>query len=390
MSDIYQESLALHEQLKGKVEVVSKIKVTTPEQLSLVYSPGVAQPCRAIAEDQSKVYDLTWKQSSVAIISDGSAILGLGNIGPAAGLPVMEGKAMLFNQFAGINAVPLCIETSSPQEIIDFCCAVAPTFGGINLEDIKAPECVMIEQAVQKRLAIPVFHDDQHGTAIVVLAGLINACKLTKRDLKASRIVISGTGAAGSAIIRMLHEYGATHITCFNQFGNVVAAKRDSYDFVVQEICGYIIDQPEISLTQAMNKADIFVGVSAGNILSEHQVASMNDDAIVFAMANPQPEIEYDLAKQANARIVGTGRSDYPNQINNVLAFPGIFKGALRVRAKGINQAMKLAAAHAIAGLIADEELSDTNIVPSVLDPRVADTVAAAVESSAQATGMCA
>lgn len=386
--DIYQKSLALHQQLKGKIEIKTTMNVETRDDLSLVYSPGVAQPCREIQKDFRVIDDVTWRQNTVAVVSNGSAVLGLGNIGPEAGLPVMEGKAMLFKAFANINALPLCIRASSPEEVIAFCKALEPSVGGINLEDIKAPECVLIEEACQKELSIPVFHDDQHGTAIVVLAGLLNACKLVGKSLESLSVVVSGTGAAGSAIIKLLYASGVRHLKAFNQNGVVDKKFRDQYDAVVQGVCDCLSDEVSATYEEALVGADCFIGVSVADLLSVEWVKKMNHDAIIFAMANPSPEISYDLAKQAGVRIMGTGRSDYPNQINNVLAFPGIFRGALDAHASTINEPMKLAAAYAIASLVSDEQLSDTMIVPSVLDERVALAVAQAVAQTARETGV--
>lgn len=386
MDKVYLDALELHEKHSGKIKIENKIDVDSLEVLSRVYSPGVAQPCLEIKENVNEVYKYTWKSNSVAVVSNGTAVLGLGNIGPEAGLPVMEGKAMLFNKMANIDAVPLCINAHTAQEVIDFCKAIAPTFGGINLEDIKAPECVYIENELVKALNIPVFHDDQHGTAIVTLAGLINAAKIVGKNLQDCRVVVNGAGAAGSAIVKMLSGYGIQQISCFNSKGILNPNNRENYDFVSQEICDHVENLGDISLREALIGADIFVGVSIGNILTKENVASMAKDAIVFAMANPTPEINYDLAKEAGARVVGTGRSDYPNQINNVLAFPGIFRGALDSKALSINMEMKLAAALAIANCIADNDINEENIVPSALDANVATIVAQAVMEAALKT----
>ena len=389
MNNLKDKALSLHQELKGKIEIQNKMDVSTLDQLSLLYSPGVAEPCLKIKEDVQEVYDYTWKGNTVAVISNGTAVLGLGDIGPEAGLPVMEGKSMLFKAFSGLNAIPLVIDTKNPEEVIRFCQMVAPTFGGINLEDIKAPECVYIEQELKKTLDIPVFHDDQHGTAIVVLAGLINAYRLLSKDLKDSKIVVSGTGSAGSSIIRMLHTYGAKNIYAINQDGVVEPQKSDSYDSVVQEVCKYLsAPQGEETLSDLLKDADVFIGVSVGNILKKEDIQKMNSDAVVFAMANPVPEISYVDAKEAGARIVGTGRSDTPNQVNNVLAFPGIFKGALAVRATAITEEMKIAAAYGIASLIEEENLTEENIIPSALDKRVAERVAEVVAEKAIELGV--
>lgn len=371
------EAILLHEQLKGKIEVTTKSNSFSKKDLSLLYSPGVAEPCLEIEKNPDYAYETTWKGNTVAVVSDGTAVLGLGNIGALASLPVMEGKAMLFKAFADVNAVPIVLNTKSSDELISIVTAMAPTFGGINLEDIKAPECVYIERELKRTLNIPVFHDDQHGTAIVVMAGLINACKLTGRTLADTKIVVSGTGAAGSSIIKMLHEAGVRKIYGTNSKGIVSKAKYDSYDFLVKELTEVLNDDVE-TIQEAFIDADIFIGVSAPGIISQEMVRSMSKDPIIFALANPDPEITYDDAKAAGARVVGTGRSDYPNQVNNVLAFPGIFKGALEARVPQITEKMKWAAAYAIASLV-EEDLSETHIMPDPMDPRLADTVAKAI-----------
>ncbi len=373
-----REAIKLHEKLKGKIEISNKIKNMNKDDLSLLYSPGVAEACIEISHDETRAKELTWRNNAVAVVSDGSAVLGLGNIGALASLPVMEGKAMLFKGFADVNAVPLVLNTQDPDEIIHFCRMLEPSFGGINLEDIKAPECVYIERELKKHLNIPVFHDDQHGTAIVVMAGLINACKLTNRDLKNTKVVVSGTGAAGSSIINMLHDYGVRNIYASNVDGIVTKAKEANYDFVVKDLAKIVKDDVD-TMQEAFVNADIFIGVSAANIVSKDMVKSMNKDPIIFAMANPNPEITYEDAKEAGAKVVGTGRSDYPNQVNNVLAFPGIFKGALEIGADDITESMKWAAAEAIASLV-EEDLSDTNILPDAMHPKLAQTVSNAVK----------
>ncbi|AYV34750.1 NAD(P)-dependent malic enzyme [Erysipelothrix rhusiopathiae] len=389
MNHLKEASLELHQKLQGKIEVNNKQSVTTQEDLSLLYSPGVAEPCLEIKKNKDKVYDYTWKGNTVAVISNGSAVLGLGDIGAEAGLPVMEGKAMLFKAFSGLNAIPLVLDAQTPEAIISFCEMVAPSFGAINLEDIKAPECVFIEEALQKSLSIPVFHDDQHGTAIVVLAGLMNACRLVGKTLSESKVVISGTGAAGSAIIKMLYAYGVRDIYAMNSQGIISTTQSYEDDAVVADLCQYLSDDMgSKTLHDLLVDADIFIGVSIANLLTAQDIVVMNEDAIVFALANPNPEIPYDEAIKGGARVVGTGRSDYPNQINNVLAFPGIFKGAMSVRATEINASMKLAAAQAIASLIPTEELKETYIIPSVLDPRVVDAVSQAVAEKAIETGI--
>ncbi|QIK68957.1 NADP-dependent malic enzyme [Erysipelothrix sp. HDW6C] len=389
MNTLKERSLALHKKLKGKVEVKNKMEVTSLDDLSLLYSPGVAEPCLEIKADISKVYDYTWKGNTVAVVSNGTAVLGLGDIGPEAGLPVMEGKSMLFKAFSNVNAVPIMLDTKDSDEIIKAVKLMAPTFGGINLEDIKAPECVYIEQELKKQLNIPVFHDDQHGTAIVVMAGLFNAFKLLNKDLKDAKVVVSGTGAAGSSIIRMLHAYGVKNIMATNSTGVVNPKNSSEYNFVVQELCNYLMPtKDEKTLSDALVDADVFIGVSMANIVSQDDVKSMNKDAVVFALANPNPEIPYDDAIAAGARIAGTGRSDYPNQVNNVLAFPGIFQGALQVRATEINEAMKLAAAEGIASMIDDKDITETNILPNALNKDVSNIVAASVARKAIETGV--
>lgn len=371
------EAILLHETLRGKIEVTPKLKDVDKHDLSLLYSPGVAEPCLEIVENPERVYDTTWKGNVVAVVSDGTAVLGLGDIGPLAALPVMEGKAMLFHAFAGVNAVPIVLNTKNPDEIISICRALEPSFGGINLEDIKAPECVYIENELRKHLKIPVFHDDQHGTAIVVMAGLINACEITGRDLKDCKVVVSGTGAAGSSIIKMLHNHGVTSVYGSNIDGIVSKSKQDNYDFVVKELSEFLCDDAS-NLEEAMVNADVFIGVSAPNIVSQEMVRSMNVDPIIFALANPNPEITYHDAKAAGAKVVGTGRGDYPNQVNNVLAFPGIFKGVLEARAPQITEEMKWVAAEAIAKLVQDD-LSEDNILPDAMHPHLAQSVSEAI-----------
>lgn len=389
MSDVYQESLALHKKTKGKLEVSLKVPLEKPEDLSLAYTPGVAQPCREIAKDKNEVYNYTWKGNSVAVVTDGTAVLGLGDIGPEAGLPVMEGKSILFKKFAGIDAIPLCLNTKDPQEIINIVKAIAPTFGGINLEDISAPRCVEIERTLKKELDIPVFHDDQHGTAIVVTAALVNALKVVHKKPEEITVVVSGTGAAGSSIINMIHDLGVKEIYGFNINGIVLKEDYDKYDFLTQELTAITNSaNKRMTMKEAMTEADVFIGVSAPGLLTQDMVRSMKKDPIVFAMANPEPEIKYHDAIEAGVRIMGTGRSDYPNQINNVLAFPGLFRGSLDVHAKAITEGMKLAAAKGLAGLITEEELKEDYIIPSALDPRVAKTVAKAVAEEAEKEGV--
>ena len=389
MNDVYQEALALHELTKGKLGIVSKVPLDKKEDLSLAYTPGVARPCMEIAKDVANAYKYTWKANSVAVVTDGTAVLGLGDIGPTAALPVMEGKAILFKQFGDIDAIPICLDTKDPQEIINIVKAIAPTFGGINLEDISAPRCVEIERTLKEELDIPVFHDDQHGTAIVVTAGLINALKLVKKEAKDIRVVVSGTGAAGSSIIKMIKQLGVNEIYGFNLNGVVLKEDMEQYDFLTKELA--LITNPQnkrLTMEEALVGADVFIGVSAPGILSKEMVSSMNKEAIVFAMANPEPEIKYQDAIDAGVRVMGTGRSDFPNQINNVLAFPGLFRGALDVRASKINEEMKMAASIGLASLVSEEELSETYIIPSAMDTRVASVVAASVSRVAIETGV--
>ena len=380
-------SLKFHEEHKGKIEVVSKTELKTRDDLSIEYTPGVAAPCRKIAENREDVYKYTAKGNLVAVVTDGTAVLGLGDIGPEAGLPVMEGKAILFKQFADVDAFPICLDTKDTDEIVETVCRIAPTFGGINLEDIAAPRCFEIERKLKERLNIPVFHDDQHGTAIVLLAALINALKVVKKNIADIRIVINGAGSAGTAIGRLLMEYGAKNVV-FCDINGILTEETALND--AQKDLAKITNPEHLrgTLKDAMNGADVFIGVSVGNIVTLEMVKSMNHDACVFPMANPTPEIMPDLAREAGARIVGTGRSDFPNQINNLLVFPGIFRGALDVRAREINEDMKLAAAEAIASLIKEEELGDENIIVSVFHPEAAKTVAKAVADVAVREGI--
>ena len=379
MSDIYQKALEAHALWKGKLRIEINAPVSNREELSLAYTPGVAEPCRAIQKNPEKVYDYTWVGNTVAVITDGTAVLGLGDIGPKASLPVMEGKCALFKAFAGIDAIPIALDTKDPDELIQIIKALAPSFGGINLEDISAPRCVQIERALKSQLDIPVFHDDQHGTAIVVSAALINALKLVNKEMASIKLVVSGAGAAGSAILFMLRNLGVKNIVAFRKEG--VILKDDKHDFLTKELTEFTNpEQTDMTLAEALVGADVFIGVSAPRLLHSDMVKSMNKDAIIFALANPEPEIDYRIAKEAGARVVATGRSDYPNQINNVLVFPGIFKGALRSRAKQITESMKISAAVAIASLISFDELSDEYIIPSAFDARVAEAVSKAVE----------
>ena len=383
-----EKALKLHEEWNGKLETVSKTPVKSREDLALAYTPGVAEPCKVIAQDKEAAYKYTMKANTVAVVSDGSAVLGLGNIGPYAAMPVMEGKAVLFKEFGGINAVPICLDTQDTEEIIKAVTYLAPGFGGINLEDISAPRCFEIEERLKATLDIPVFHDDQHGTAIVVLASIINALKGVGKKKEDCKVVVNGAGSAGVAITRLLLTYGFPYIVMCDKVG-IVSRDTEGLNWMQQKMTEVTNPKNETgSLADAMKGADIFVGVSAPGIVTEEMVASMNKDAILFAMANPVPEIMPDLAKKAGARVVGTGRSDFPNQVNNVVAFPGIFKGALSVRARDINPQMKMAAAKAIAGLIPEDELNEENILPKAFDPRVAPAVADAVAQAARESGV--
>lgn len=371
----------LHKQWNGKLETVSKTPVKSREDLSYAYTPGVAEPCKVIAENKEEAYAYTMKANTVAVVSDGSAVLGLGNIGPYAAMPVMEGKAVLFKEFGGVNAVPICLDTQDTEEIIKAVTYLAPGFGGINLEDISAPRCFEIEERLKATLDIPVFHDDQHGTAIVVLAGIINALRLTGKRREDCRVVVNGAGSAGVAITKLLLSYGFPSITMCDRLG-IIGPDYPNLNWMQQEMTKVTnLKRASGTLADAMKGADIFVGVSAPNIVTPEMVSSMNQDAILFAMANPEPEILPKLAKAAGARVVGTGRSDFPNQVNNVVAFPGIFKGALEGRAAQITEEMKLAAANAIASLVSDSELHEDFIMPEAFDPRVAQVVSQAVKS---------
>lgn len=388
--DVNERALKLHEQHRGKIEVISKVPVKTREDLNLAYTPGVAEPCRRIHENENDVYKYTSKGNMVAVVSDGSAVLGLGNIGAKAALPVMEGKAILFKSFAGVDAFPICLDTQDVDEIVKTVKLIAPAFGGINLEDIAAPRCFEIEEKLKKELDIPVFHDDQHGTAVCVLAGLINAHKIVKKDLKESTIVINGAGAAGIAIGKILLSYGVKNLYMVDRNGIINKNQPETMlNWAHEEIAQVTnADLKQGSLKDALKGADAFIGVSRPGLVTKEMVATMNKGAIIFAMANPTPEIFPDEAKAGGAAIVGTGRSDFPNQVNNVLVFPGLFKGALAVRAKEINEPMKLAAAMALADIIPENELNDTNVLPFALDPRVADIVAQAVAKAARETGV--
>lgn len=373
------EPLLFHEKLQGKISTEAKCSVKSKEDLAVAYTPGVAMPCKEIAKDPNLAYRYTIKSNTIAIVSDGSAVLGLGNIGPLAAMPVMEGKAVLFKEFGGVNAFPICLDTQDTDEIIETVVRIAPAFGGINLEDISAPRCFIIEEELKKRLNIPVFHDDQHGTAIVVLAGIINALKIVNKQKENCRIVVNGSGSAGVAITKLLLNYGFKDIIMCDTSG-ILSKNSKRLNQVKEEMIKITNPSGKTgTLSDALFGADIFIGVSAPDMVTAEMVASMNKDAIIFAMANPVPEIMPDIAKAAGARIVGTGRSDFPNQINNVVAFPGIFKGALLGHAPQITEKMKLAAALAIAGLVSDDELNEEYIMPQPFDPNVADVVAKAV-----------
>ena len=375
-----EKALQMHKEWNGKLETTAKAHVNSREDLAIAYTPGVAEPCKVIAKDPEAAYPYTMKANTVAVVSDGSAVLGLGNIGALAAMPVMEGKCVLFKEFGGVNAVPICLDTQDTEEIIRSVVNIAPAFGGINLEDISAPRCFEIETRLKELLNIPVFHDDQHGTAIVVLAGIINALKVTGKKKEDCRVVVNGAGSAGVAITKLLLTYGFPHITMCDING-IISKDSPDLNWMQKEMTKVTNLEGRIGLlADALKGADIFVGVSAPNIVTPEMVASMNQDAILFAMANPVPEIMPDLAKAAGAKVVGTGRSDFPNQVNNVVAFPGIFKGALEGRATQITEEMKLAAANAIAGLVPEEELNENNILPEAFDPRVAETVSKAIK----------
>lgn len=379
-----KKALELHKNLKGKIEVISKVKIENPNDLTLSYTPGVAAPCLEIKNNKNDVYKYTSKGNMIAVISDGSAVLGLGDIGPYAGIPVMEGKAILFKRFANIDAVPICLDTKDCDEIIKTIVNISPSFGGINLEDISAPRCVYIERKLKELLDIPVFHDDQHGTAIVIGAAIINGCKLSGKSIDSLTVVISGTGAAGSSIARHLKKLGVKKIYAYNLQGVVDKDKYETYDFLIKELIDdCIIDSKEHNdntLASLIKDADCFIGVSAPNIVTKEMIKSMNTNPFVFALANPNPEISYNDAKEAGAYIIGTGRSDYPNQVNNILAFPGIFRGALDSRTKSITDEIKIAASYAIADVISENELTPAYIIPSPFDERVVPSVAKAVK----------
>ncbi|MBW9145662.1 NAD-dependent malic enzyme [Clostridium sp. CM028] len=383
----FVESLKLHEKHTGKIEVISKIKIQTNDDLALAYTPGVAEPCKKIYENVENVYKYTSKGNMVAVVTDGTAILGLGDIGPEAGLPVMEGKAILFKEFGNVDAFPICLDTKDVDEIVRTIQLISPGFGGINLEDISAPRCFEIEEKLKKILDIPVFHDDQHGTAIVVLAGLINACKVVGKKLENLKVVVNGAGSAGTAISKLLLSSGVKNLIVCDKVGVLYRGMAiiDDAKTALTEITNP--ENIKGSLSDALVGADVFIGVSAPGIVTPEMVKSMNKDSIVFGMANPTPEIMPDEAKKAGARVCGSGRSDFPNQVNNVLVFPGLFRGALDVRAKEINEEMKLAAAYAIANYIKDEDLNENNVIPSALDRGVATKVAEAIAKAAKETG---
>ena len=387
-----EESLELHRKNHGKLEIRSKVRIKNKEDLSLAYTPGVAYACKEIEADKEKAYEYTSKANMVAVISDGSAVLGLGNIGPYGAIPVMEGKSILLKELAGVDSIPICLNTQDVEEIIRTCKILEPTLGAINLEDISAPRCVTIERRLIEEMDIPVFHDDQHGTSIIVAAAFLNIARFTKRKLSDLTLVMSGTGAAGSMVAKMLKKIGVGKIYAYDITGVIDKKKYDSYNFLIKELIDQgIYDTPvnhDGTLASILKGADAFVGVSAPNLVTKEMVKTMNDKPIIFAMANPTPEIAYEDAKEAGAYIVGSGRSDYPNQINNVLAFPGLFKGALAVRARKINEEMKLAAAYAIANIIKDDELTCDYIVPDPFDPRVAEAVSKAVGEAAIKTGV--
>lgn len=388
MENLEQRALELHEKLQGKISTELKTSLETKEDLSLVYSPGVAEPCKKIAENVENVYKYTGKANTIAVVSDGTAVLGLGDIGPEAALPVMEGKCCLFKKFGQVNAIPIVVDSKVTEEIIRLVKLISPGLGGVNLEDISAPRCIEIEKRLKEELNIPVFHDDQHGTAIVTIAGLINSLKLVGKNPKDCTVVISGVGAAGSSIIHMLIDFGIDNIYAFNSKG--LLNKNQNYTNQLYKELSEITNKnaEDLSIEEAMTRADIFIGVSVPDKINKEMVKSMKKDPIIFAMANPNPEINYNDAKEAGARVVGTGRSDYPNQVNNVLAFPGLFKGALQAHASKISEEMKIAAAKAIASLISDEELNEEYVIPSPFDQRVAEVVAKAVADEAKKQGL--
>ncbi|WP_313341884.1 malic enzyme-like NAD(P)-binding protein [Sedimentibacter sp.] len=384
-----EDALKLHKDNQGKLNLMSKVPVTDKVSLSLAYTPGVAEPCKEIHNDVNLVYDYTSKGNLVAVVSDGTAVLGLGDIGAYAAIPVMEGKAVLFKEFGGVDSFPICVKTKNPDEIVNIVEMIEPVFGGINLEDISAPRCFEIERKLKERLSIPVFHDDQHGTAIIVLAGLMNALRITKKKMEDLVIVINGSGAAGVAIAKIILNIGVKGMLMVDRTGIIYKGREKGMNWAKEELAEVTNkDNKKGSLADALIGADVFIGVSEANIVTEEMVKSMNNDAIIFAMANPIPEIDPELAKKAGARVVGTGRSDYPNQINNVLAFPGVFRGTFDVRATTINEEMKLAAAKALSELISDEELAEDYIIPMPFDKRVRPAIAEAVAKAARSTGV--
>lgn len=384
-----EDALHMHQAKQGKLEVSAKVEVKNAQDLSLAYSPGVAEPCKVIHEHPEMVYEYTMKGNMVGVVTNGTAVLGLGNIGPTASLPVMEGKAVLFKSFAGVDAFPITLDTTDVDKIVETVKLLAPTFGGINLEDIAAPQCFEIEERLKKELDIPVFHDDQHGTAIVTVAGLVNALKIVNKEMKDLKIVLNGAGAAGIAITKLLYSYGVTNMIMCDTKGAIYEGRPEGMNTMKESVAVYTnINKEKGSLADVIKGADVFVGVSAEGVLTKEMVATMNKDAIIFAMANPVPEITPEEAKEAGAKVVGTGRSDFPNQVNNVLAFPGIFRGALDVRATDINEEMKKAAVSAIAGLIIESELNEDYVIPSPFDPRVAPAVASSVAIAAMETGV--
>ncbi|MCA0992439.1 NAD-dependent malic enzyme [Alkalihalobacillus hwajinpoensis] len=389
MSITREEALHIHRVRQGKLESKSKVPVRNATDLSLAYSPGVAEPCKEIYDDKNKVYEYTMKGNMVAVVSDGTAVLGLGNIGPEAALPVMEGKAVLFKSFAGVDAFPICLNTTDVDQIVQTVKLMEPTFGGINLEDIAAPNCFVIEERLKKETNIPIFHDDQHGTAIVTVAGLVNALKLSGKKMSEIKVVINGAGAAGIAIIKLLNRFGVKDIIMCDSKGAIYEGRSYGMNDVKAEVAKYTNrDKAEGSLKEVIVNTDVFIGVSVEGALTKEMVESMNEDPTIFAMANPNPEIMPDDAREAGAKVIGTGRSDFPNQINNVLAFPGIFRGALDVRATHINEDMKVAAVQAIAELVAEEDLNADYVIPAPFDPRVAPAVAASVAKAAMETGV--
>ena len=387
--NIYEEALKLHEENRGKIEVVSKTEVKNMHDLAVVYTPGVAEPCRKIHQDVSQVYKYTTKGNMVAVVTDGTAVLGLGDIGPEAALPVMEGKAVLFKHFAGVDAFPICLATKDPDKIVEVVTLIAPSFGGINLEDVSAPRCFEIEDRLKKILDIPVFHDDQHGTAIVVLSGLINALKVVGKDLDKVKVVVNGAGASAIAVLKFIMSAGVKNAILCDSKGTIYKGRKENMNSVKEEMAK-ITNQDKMkgTLADAIKGADVFLGLSVAGALKPEMVKTMASDSIIFAMANPTPEIMPDEAKAVGARIIATGRSDFPNQVNNCLGFPAIFKGALKVRASQINEEMKLAAAHALASLISDEELSEDNIIVDVFDPRVVEWESEAVAKAAIESGV--